>query len=61
MVRVGEDGRVAVGAQRVRLEAAPSTRVVLCQHPSSHHSVLAVPPCPHGKPVVLFTNRPTPR
>jgi len=60
-VRVGEDGRVAVGAQRVRLEVSPGTRVVLCQHPSSHHSVLAAPPCPDAKPVVLFTNRPTPR
>ena len=60
-LRVGEDGRVAVGAQRVRVEVATGTRVVLCQHPSSHHSVLAAPPCPDAKPVVLFTNRPTPR
>ena len=60
-VRVGEDGRVAVGAQRVRVEVAPGTRVVLCQHPSSHHSVLAAPPCADAKPKVLFTNRPTPR
>ena len=60
-VRVGEDGRVAVGAQRVRVEVAPGTRVVLCQHPSSHHTVLAAPPCPDARPVVLFTNRPTPR
>ena len=60
-VRVGEDGRVAVGAQRVRVEVAPGTRVVLCQHPSSHHTVLAAPPCADAKPVVLFTNRPTPR
>jgi len=60
-VRVGEDGRVAVGGQRVRLEVAPGTRVILCQHPSSHHTVLAAEPCPDAKPVVLFTNRPTPR
>ncbi len=60
-VRVGEDGRVAVGAQRVRVEVAPGTRVVHCQHPSSHASVLAAPPCADAKPVVLFTNRPTPR
>lgn len=59
--RVGEDGRVAGGAHRVRLEAAPGTRVVLCQHPSGHHTVLAGPPCPEAKPVVLFTNRPSPR
>jgi len=60
-VRVGEDGRVAVGAQRVRVEVAPGTRVVLCQHPSSRHSVLAAPPSADSKPKVLFTNRPTPR
>lgn len=61
VVRVGEDGRVPVGAQRVRLEVAPGTRVVLCQHPSSHYSVLAAPPQAEAKPVVLFTNRPAPR
>ena len=60
-LRVGEDGRVAVGAQRVRLEVSPGTRVVLCQHPSSHSSVLAAPPRPDAKPVVLFTNRPSPQ
>jgi len=60
-VRVGEDGRVAVGAQRVRVEVAPGTRVVLCQHPSGHHTVLAAPPRPDAKPVMLFTNRPTSR
>mgnify|MGYP000111574973 CR=1 FL=1 len=60
-VRVGEDGRVAVGVQRVRLEEVPGTRVVLCQHPSSHYTVLAAAPRTDAKPVILFTNRPTPR
>jgi transposase InsO family protein len=60
-VRVGEDGRVAVGMQRVRVEVAPGSRVVLCQHPSSHQSVLAAAPCLDAKPVVLFTTLPTPR
>lgn len=58
-VRVGDDGRVAVGAQRVRVEAEPGRRLVLCQHPSGHASVLATPPCADTRPVVLFTNRPT--
>ena len=58
-VRVGDDGRVPVGADRIRLEAAPRTRVILCQHPSGHSSILAGPPDPKAKPVVLFTNRPT--
>jgi len=60
-VRVGDDGRVAVGTQRLRVEAAPGRRLVLCQHPSGHASVLAALPCPDTRPVVLFTNRPTPR
>ena len=59
-VRVGDDGRVPVGADRIRLEVAPRTRVVLCEHPSGHHSVLAEPPHPKARPVVLFTNRPAP-
>jgi hypothetical protein len=60
-VRVGEDGRVPVGAVRVRLEVPPRTRVILCQHPSGQHSVLAHPPEANTKPVILFTDRPTPR
>lgn len=59
-MRVGDDGRVSIGADRIRLEVAPRTRVILCQHPSGHHSVLAQPPDPKMKPVVLFTNQPTP-
>jgi hypothetical protein len=57
-VRVGDDGRVSLGAHRVRVEMPPRTRVVLCEHPSGHHSVLAAPPQINTKPVVLFTNRP---
>ena len=60
-VRVGDDGRVAVGADRVRLEVLPRQRVVVCHHPSGHWSVLAEEPNPKAKPVVLFTNRPAPR
>jgi transposase InsO family protein len=58
-VRVGEDGRVVIGAQRVRLEVSIGTRVVLCQHSSGHFTVLAHPPDPKTKPVILFTDRPT--
>ena len=60
-VRVGDDGRVPIGADRIRLEVSPRTRVILCHHPSGHHSVLAQPPDPKAKPVVLFTNRPAPQ
>lgn len=58
-VRVGDDARVPIGAHRIRLEVAPRTRVILCEHPSGHHSVLAQQPDAKAKPVVLFTNRPS--
>ena len=57
-INVGSDGRVPVGTQRLRIEKPPATKVVLCLHPSGHHSVLAAPPDPKQKPVLLFTNRP---
>jgi hypothetical protein len=57
-VRVGSDGRVPIGPQRLRIENPPGTKVILCLHPSGHHSVLAAPPDSKQKPVLLFTNRP---
>lgn len=57
-VKVGSDGRVPVGSQLVRVQVAPGSKVVLCHHPSGHHSVLASPPHPKTKPLILFTNLP---
>ncbi len=57
-IRIGSDGRVPVGTQRLRIEKPPETRVILCFHPTGHHSVLAAAPDPRQKPVLLFTNRP---
>jgi hypothetical protein len=57
-IRVGTDGRVPIGTQRLRLEKPPGTKVVLCLHPSGHHSVLAAQPVAQAKPLLLFTNRP---
>ena len=57
-IKVGSDGRVPIGTQRLRIEKPPATKVVLCLHPSGHHSVLAAPPDPKQKPALLFTNRP---
>jgi hypothetical protein len=58
LIPVGSDGRVPIGTQRLRIEKPPATKVVLCLHPCGHHSVLAAPPDPKQKPVLLFTNRP---
>jgi len=57
-IKVGTDGRVPIGTQRLRLEKPPGSKVVLCLHPSGHHSVLAAPPDAGEKPLLLFTNRP---
>jgi hypothetical protein len=58
LIKVGSDGRVPIGTQRLRIEKPPATKVVLCLHPTGHHSVLAAPPDPKQKPMLLFTNRP---
>jgi hypothetical protein len=57
-LKIGSDGRVPIGPQRLRIERPPGTKVVLCLHPSGHHSVLAAPPNAKEKPQLLFTNRP---
>ena len=57
-LKIGTDGRVPIGTQRLRLEKPPGTKVVLCLHPDGHHSVLAAPPDPQQKPLRLFTDRP---
>jgi len=54
VVKVGSDGRISVGPQRVILRRPVGTRVVRCQHPNGDITVLAEPPA-HGKrPEVLF-------
>ena len=42
----------------LRIEQPPGSKVVLCLHPTGHHSVLAAPPAANAKPILLFTNRP---
>jgi hypothetical protein len=57
-LKVGPDGRVPIGTQRLRIERPPASKIVLCLHPTGHHSVLAAPPDAKEKPALLFTNRP---
>lgn len=57
VLKVGTDGRLPINTQRLRIEKPPGTKVILCLHPSGHHSVLASPPSKIEKPVLLFTNR----
>ena len=57
-LRVGDDGRIPIGPERLRMEKPPGTKAILCLHPSGHHSVLANAPDPKQKPLLLFTNLP---
>ena len=57
-IRVGPDGRVPIGTQRLRVQARPGTKLILCHHPSGNHSLLASQPDPNVKPPILFTNLP---
>lgn len=57
-VCVSPQGHVPIGAHTIRLEAAPGTRVVLCQHPCGHHSIITHHPKPNARPVILFSNLP---
>jgi len=56
-IKIGSDGRVPIGPQRYSLEHARGAKVILCLHPTGHHSVLAAPPDKKEKPALLFTNR----
>jgi hypothetical protein len=58
IIKVGSDGRVPIGGQRLHITAPPGTPVVLCHHPSGHFSVLQHEPKPNTSPKLLFTNRP---
>lgn len=57
-IRVGPDGRVPIGTLTLRVQAPPGARVVLCHHPSGHHSVLAAPPDRNTRPVTFFSSLP---
>jgi hypothetical protein len=56
-IRVGDDGRVAVGTQRLSLDAPPRSKVIHCQHPNGDVTVLQQPPDPEKMPVVLLSTR----
>jgi len=57
-IKVGGDGRVPIGPHRFSVEHSRGSKVILCLHPTGHHSVLAAPPDKNEKPALLFTNRP---
>lgn len=52
--RVGADGRIAVGSQRLRIEQSPGASVTRCLHPTGAISVLLRPPGKTTRPVLLL-------
>ena len=58
LIKVGSDGRVPIGSERLRVEATPGSKVVHCSHPSGHFSVLLKEPNQETTPHLLFSNRP---
>jgi hypothetical protein len=56
--RVGSDGRIAIGSQRLRLEQPPGALVTRCLHPDGSWSVLLHPPHKNTRPVLLLRLEP---
>jgi hypothetical protein len=57
-VQVQRDRRLVVAARSFRVDAPPGSWLILCTHPSGHHSVLRHHPKPDTRPVILFSNLP---
>jgi len=54
MVKVGGDGCISIGTQRLSVRRTVGSRVARCQHRNGNIPVLAEPPA-HGKrPEALF-------
>ena len=56
-IKVGGDGRVPIGTQRLRIEKPPKAKAILCLHPTGHHSALTARSDPKHKPLLRFGNR----
>lgn len=56
-VKVGSDGKVAVGSQRLRVEVPPDTKVIRCQHPNGDVTILKEAPSKDTLPQVLLSTR----
>lgn len=56
-IKVGPDGRVPVGHQRLRVAVSQGTRVIHCQHPNGSVSILAQQPKMGELPALLLQVR----
>jgi hypothetical protein len=57
--KVGSDGRIAIGAQRLRIERPCGSSVTRCLHPNGDASALLHPP-KHGQLPILLLHLPAP-
>ena len=53
-IRVGDDGQVPVGTQRLAIDAPPRSKVVRCLRPDGDIFYLRHAPTPNTKPIVLL-------
>ena len=56
-IRVGTDGKIPIGGQRLSVDAAPGLRVVQCQHPNGDITILKEAPAKERLPAVLLSTR----
>jgi hypothetical protein len=56
-IRVGDDGKVAIGNQRLRVELPPRSKVFKCLHPNGDITILKEQPQKDRLPEVLLSTR----
>ncbi len=58
--KVGSDGRISIGSQRIRIERPCGSTVTRCLHPNGDASALLHPPT-HGQLPILLLHLPAPQ
>jgi hypothetical protein len=56
-LRVGDDGKVAIGLQRLSVDAPARSKVVRCLHPNGDITILKNAPDKKAMPIVLLSTR----
>jgi hypothetical protein len=56
-IKVGPDGRVPAGLERLRIARPAGAKIIHCQHPNGNITFLAHEPNPKEKPIILLAVR----
>ena len=56
-IKVGPDGRVPAGTERLRIARPVDTKIIHCQHPNGSITFLAHEPNARDKPIILLAVR----